>query len=198
MSFMSTLFGPDADKWPHSDESLALALETRVQQEKTKQEFYRVEQLNRTTELVKLAAQLNIPPDLIPMLVPGRRQQVRKPLRVDTNPMTSFKFGSGSSPRKTTLNPRHQLSPSKIGAHHVSSLLNGKQPLDISHVRHGRHQRTISLPPEVSIPEHSEQTPRKRRQSPGPEIVIPALDTTPDKKHSRQLSADVSLVSPVN
>ncbi|KAG7759018.1 hypothetical protein KL911_000155 [Ogataea haglerorum] len=163
-SFMNTLFGSNSDKWPHDEESLILALQTRIQQERTKQEYYKVEQLNRTLELVKLAAQINVPPELIPVLVPERSGTLPAPSinKAEPNPMASFKFGSGSAQRKTTLNPRHQLSPSRIGAHAVSSLLNGKQPLAVSDVRRGRHHRTISLPPEVSIPEDSEHSSRKR------------------------------------
>ncbi|KAG7811684.1 hypothetical protein KL921_001950 [Ogataea angusta] len=165
VSFMNTLFGCNSDKWPHNEESLVLALQTRIQQERTKQEYYKVEQLNKTLELVKLAAQINVPPELIPVLVPERSGTLPAPNKADSNPMASFKFGAGSAQRKTTLNPRHQLSPSKIGAHAVSSLLNGKQPIDVNDVRRGRHHRTISLPPEVSIPEDSEHSSRKRHSS---------------------------------
>ncbi|ODV84218.1 hypothetical protein CANARDRAFT_177091 [[Candida] arabinofermentans NRRL YB-2248] len=207
---LQVLLGPEASTWPFSEESLRQALEVRIQQERTKQEFYKAESINRSLELMRLASKTNVPGHLIPLLfnvsedsvqklndqqellarqkrtsqdatsdlrqpIPqmsrpsvlhrtshersntvSRSDDIKKDLADSrSNPMESYRFGSGStSPvRKTSLNPRHQLSPYKIGAQAVSSL-GGRYPhISTNNLKHGVHQRTISLPPQVSIPE---------------------------------------------
>lgn len=76
----------------------------------------------------------------------------------------AFKFGSPSSIElrhkrmNSHLQPIHQLSPTRIGAHAISSLAannNGvPEPARVSALRHGDgHLRALSLPSRVTIPE---------------------------------------------
>lgn len=264
---MKSLFGVEAFNWPFSEDSFHRSIELRIHQEKTKQEYYKVEKLNRIIELLKLAAVAKIPGHLIPSLLDnsanafsnndsfmhelGRESPPQSrfgscantststpttppsPSRIRSHHMRSktltdlgdfhmdstqqisntqqsyemkspngnssmknFRFGSGSafktpilSPRhikkkRTTLPPKHQLSPSRIGAHAVSSLNRNGKAVNIMDLRHGtRHKRTLSLPVTVSIPEsktlsfHSERKEQKLNQ-----IFIPDLSCRSDQQ----------------
>lgn len=260
------LFGAEISEWPYSEESLQKALELRISQECTKQEYYKVERMNRVIEIMKLAAISKVPGHLIPSLIdtketqpypesqflksPSSTSSTRScfqnnslplsppssanstsppspsPVRTTTfkhsrghtisnlldlkndndnnnlnnsnsNPMNSFKFGSGSAyknnnlinshiqKKRTTLPPKHQLSPSRIGAHAISSLHRhggNRLSIDLSNLRHGsNHNRTLSLPSTVSIPEkkqmdfHSNNHTVTTRKNNFNEIVIPDL-----------------------
>lgn len=220
---LKTLFGTEDASWSYSDQALEKALELKMCQEKTKQEYYKVEAISRSIELMKLVAVAKIPTNLIPCVF-GQPQQASMtamsgpvvsapivpnqlstpetsvqctPLQSPTSPsprrnlhvrgktisnmndlqdtpflrtertndnssssMSSYKFGAGSSvtpQRRTTLAPKHQLSPSRIGAHAISSLSREtgvRKNISIQRLRHGsNHQRTLSLPTSVSIPE---------------------------------------------
>lgn len=233
-----SLFGSEVTEWPYSEDTLQRAIHLRISQEKTKQEYYRVERLNRVIELMKLAAIAKVPGHLIPCLFEshdsaptqknsfherpmspptssaspvspspspspvkasrykharghtiskmtdlrqetdrgffgGSREQNRRAedsqSSTNSNSMRNFRFGLGSaykgsssSPsqlqrKRTTLPPKHQLSPSRIGAHAISSLhtRGGRNvSVDLQSLRHGSsHNRTLSLPASVSIPE---------------------------------------------
>lgn len=245
-----SLFGSNnVSHWQYSEASLQKALDLRVEQERTKQEYYKIERLNRVVELLKLAAVTKVPGHLIPSLInsqteapsflptpsttpvssntetpadyspdlspsPVRNGHQRsrtvssladlqaassKALNTSTNDsasmnaMKNFKFGLGSSGMKpllssrgiyknrTSLPPKHQLSPSRIGARAVSSLNRNSStsPPSLMELKHGRrHQRTLSLPSSVTIPEtkpmvfHNPGTENDRNTT-LKEIVIP-------------------------
>lgn len=291
-----TLFGAELSEWPYSDHSLNKALELRISQENTKQEYYKVERMNRVIEIMKLAAISKVPGHLIPLLfdskvstpsslssspssysqktdsypmtpptsttstsAPSPLSSSPSPIRKShsrgrtisnlsdlkynvekeysagndntlnnktSNPMKNFKFGSGSafkntnnplSPsliqkKRTSLSPKHQLSPSRIGAHAISSLHRrgeSKLSIDLSNLRHGsNHTRTLSLPLTVSIPEteplnfHSNNKPTNNHKGNiFNEIIIPELpvkshsncrqDNTNDIPHNREEDQDV-------
>lgn len=222
-NILKTLFGTEDAVWTYSDSALEKALELKIHQEKTKQEYYKVEAINKSIELMKLVAVAKVPTNLIPCVF-GQPQQasmspiagpvlsapmatnhmstpessvqhtpLRSPispsprrtphirgrtmsnmaelketpfLRTEVtndnpSPMSTFKFGAGTSitpQRRTSLAPKHQLSPSRIGAHAISSLSRDsggiRKNINIQRLRHGsNHQRTLSLPTSVSIPE---------------------------------------------
>lgn len=238
-----TLFGAEISNWPYSESSLDKSLSLRISQENTKQEYYKVEQLNRILDIMKLAAVAKIPGHLIPSLLVNKISKAQtlasesksesmfvdqntllqtppqssgfspsnSPSPTKTNPhrhsknktmsslyelqsnsntnaqqqhseldnarspansLKNFKFGIGSSSstksfngiqkKRTLLPPKHQLSPSRIGAHAIScSSLNrhsnnpnNKNFINLMNFRHGtNHKRTLSLPATVSIPE---------------------------------------------
>ena len=233
---LKVLFGQEVTEWNFSEENLSKALELRMCQERTKQEYYKVERLNRSIELMKLAAMTKVPGDLIPNLFgnligteKGTTTDLKTPFsksddlsisanyspsnspspvrnsgdrlhqyhrrsrtisnitEINSSPkytqkqapnsMSSFKFGGNSvgntlidcskedipmtppnmQRTHTLLRPKHQLSPSRIGAHAIASLSrhpSGKKTVNINDFRHGSsHQRTLSLPATVSIPE---------------------------------------------
>jgi hypothetical protein len=261
-----SLFGADISNWPYSEDSLKSALKLRNSQEITKQEFYKVEQMNRIIEILKLAVVAKIPGQLIPSLLnndnnnnnnstktlefpdalksqnslqspppsstfsPSNSPSPNKTnhhhvrnrtisnlsdLHSDSNyksssniqafskldstdsatvnnRMKNFKFGLDSSnkithnlrpnsiqKKRTLLSPKHQLSPSRIGAHAISSLnrhSNSKKSINIMNFRHGtNHKRTLSLPVTVSIPE-TEQMNFHDPIKPSKEIIIPELN----------------------
>lgn len=255
---MKALFGADnIANWPYSEASLQKALDLRVHQEKTKQEYYKIERLNKVVELLKLAAATNVPGHMIPSLIndsdqpstfmptpattpkrsdepslAGNRSPITSPTpvmnghqrsrtvssfsdlqnpgysykpnsREPTNPMKNFKFGAGSSGMKapslstngiyktrTSLPPKHQLSPSRIGARAVSSLNRGTlaSSPSLGDLKHGkRHQRTLSLPATVSIPETKTMVFRShvepiKKISTINEIIIPDFESTLSNK----------------
>lgn len=249
---LKTLFGTEDAEWGYSDEALEKALELKIFQEKTKQEYYRVEAINRSIELMKLVAVAKIPANLIPCVF-GQPQQAsmtpiegpvlcapsvpftapqstpepnaqHTPLQSPSSPsprksphmrgrtisnmnelretpflrtersstassMASFKFGAGSAEppaangtpqRRTTLAPKHQLSPSRIGAQAISSLSRDgagiRKNMSIHRLRHGsNHQRTLSLPTSVSIPEAAPVEFHRSNQNSNGDIFIPDL-----------------------
>lgn len=59
-----SLLGPNASGvWTHSEDSLITALQLRAEQEKTKQEFYRLEYSKKILEILKEAISYKVPPD---------------------------------------------------------------------------------------------------------------------------------------
>lgn len=279
-----SLFGSEISEWPYSEESLQKALDLRISQEYTKQEYYRLEKINRIIEVMKLAAISKIPGHLIPCLFdnqnlqnlnqnqnsiptqslstgqgipsefptsppnssspspaspspkkhsrghtisnlseinPGqfdnsqqsgglKRNEFRprdSHFKRNINPMKNFKFGSGSTfktpinKKRTSLPPKHQFSPSRIGAHAISSLHRdgvNRRSIEISSLRHGsNHIRTLSLPATVSIPEqetvdfHSPYLSTKcKTQNKINEIVIPDLSSINGQMGNRVGTSD--------
>lgn len=273
-----SLFGSGIPEWPYSEDSFQKAILLRISQEKTKQEYYKVERLNRAIELMKLAAIAKVPGHLIPclfefgespltqrssspsyqlpvtpptssasplspspspvkfchrkhsrghtiskmtdlrqdpkqeMFSDGRRSQ-KSDLNNDeqntanNNPMKNFKFGlgsafKGSSPsyiqrKRTSLPPRHQLSPSRIGAQAISSLHRNagtSTSVNPMNLRHGSaHNRTLSLPASVSIPEtkpmefHSRHPSQNHTGNHFKQITIPDLSQTKNPYFCRDL-----------
>lgn len=66
-----SLFGPGVTQWVHLEEAFVQALALKTEQEKTKQEFYRLEVTNRSLELLRNATQANVPGHLIPLMFSG-------------------------------------------------------------------------------------------------------------------------------
>ncbi|AAS51689.2 ADL231Wp [Eremothecium gossypii ATCC 10895] len=65
---ISSLLGPQVANWPYSETSLIHALELKVEQEKTKQQYYKLENVNRSIDLVKTALEAQVPGHFIPLL----------------------------------------------------------------------------------------------------------------------------------
>ncbi|SCU88516.1 LADA_0E10616g1_1 [Lachancea dasiensis] len=70
-NIMSSLFGTECSEWPFSDSALTQALMFKTQQEKTKQQFYKLECVNRSIELLKTAMSANVPGHMITHLFQG-------------------------------------------------------------------------------------------------------------------------------
>jgi len=60
-SLVSMIFGEDvADDTPESQGALSKAIELKIEQERTKQQYYRLENTNKTIELLQLTSRLGI------------------------------------------------------------------------------------------------------------------------------------------
>ncbi|CDK25980.1 unnamed protein product [Kuraishia capsulata CBS 1993] len=113
---LAALLGNGIKEWPFTETSLIHALALKTEQEKTRQEFYRMETVSRSLELLRHAMAAQIPGYLIPQLfmpgagpVGGTGSKDVKSLSISTNsgpnPYSNsemykadpnFKFGSGS------------------------------------------------------------------------------------------------------
>ena len=61
-SILDVVFGCPVNPWEYSEDSLTKALHLKQEQEKTKQQYYKLENVNKSIELLKLATQYDIPP----------------------------------------------------------------------------------------------------------------------------------------
>ncbi|ODV94626.1 hypothetical protein PACTADRAFT_50494 [Pachysolen tannophilus NRRL Y-2460] len=69
---LQLLLGSSLTSWPFSESSLIRALELKAEQERTKQEYYKVESLSRSIELLKNCLDADIPKSLIPLVFSGQ------------------------------------------------------------------------------------------------------------------------------
>lgn len=131
----STIFGKGVSQWPYSETSLKQAIALRSEQEKTKQHYYKLESLNRSLELIKLAVHARVPGHMIPQLFSADSAENNETPKPQTPPQSStqlyesdqynanptapinFRFG-GARPHAR----RQSVSPAKIGAQAVASL----------------------------------------------------------------------------
>ncbi len=60
--------GINISTWPYSEETLRDTLRLRIEQEKSKQEYYKLEYRSKCLEILKLSIDSNIPPHNIPIL----------------------------------------------------------------------------------------------------------------------------------
>ncbi|GMG28107.1 unnamed protein product [Ambrosiozyma monospora] len=249
--------------WNFTEETLQSALQVRLEQEKTKQEYYKAEALNRSLEIMKMAIHTKVPGHLIPTLFNVsddtmmklnqiQMQQIGQQKKAASaallspfrsahdrttsdfsvghhrrsssstsgassissdNRMQNFKFGSGSTasptpPRKTSLSIRHQLSPSKIGAHSILKSLASYDDkphcqTTLANLRHGGsrgrfHQRTSSLPASVCIPESQELNFNKSKLSitTNRSDIIEIPNLVPDSPSKKRKTMGFELPSP--
>ncbi|SCU89816.1 LAFA_0E21132g1_1 [Lachancea sp. 'fantastica'] len=144
---MVSLFGTECSEWPFSDSSLVQALAFKTQQEKTKQQYYKLECVNRSIELLKTAVNARIPGPMIAQLFQGsgsgsgsglgsgidynKSQETSgnqvptalRPSRADSAPLNySFPPGNYNGARASANIHRRTNSPARIGAAAVASL----------------------------------------------------------------------------
>ncbi|ODQ79243.1 hypothetical protein BABINDRAFT_162279 [Babjeviella inositovora NRRL Y-12698] len=152
------LFGPGVTQWAHSEDAFVQALALKTEQEKTKQEFYRLEVTNRSLELLRSATNANIPSHLIPLMFSGGsleglqppqpqflvpqsfQQKGKQPFRHDRSQTISTPrelynpYNANPTPPAAyrfgggPAPPNRPLSPAKLGAKAVASL-SGDRPL---------------------------------------------------------------------
>ncbi|QLQ78979.1 hypothetical protein HG537_0B03260 [Torulaspora globosa] len=164
-SLFEVLFGAKLEDTSLSDNVLEKALELRIEQERTKQQYYRVENANRVVELFKMAKEYGVPSNEIPKLFGGEPPSIEVPSTADNSvkqPL-SYKFppaGSNLRPKPISgdLPARRTNSPARIGANAVAalneaaSLKEEDQPLKFSpfptNSNHSAatHSRNLSLP----------------------------------------------------
>ncbi len=67
-STINYLLGIAMSSWPYSEETLQMSIRLRIEQERTKQESYKLLRQQKTIELFQAALNYNIPPQLVPYL----------------------------------------------------------------------------------------------------------------------------------
>lgn len=181
------LANPLASSWPYTESSLIHAINLKLEQEKTKQEYYKLENLNRSLELLRQSILARVPPNLIPLIFAGQN--------ISQEAVDSI---VQSQQRPFPAQPQVQQSQPQVQSHQQS------QPGPA--VRHER-SRTLGTPyEEVSTPpmptnfkfgggssgEKSEfVTPSSARQNPPVHVQHQQQMDSPLRaklQHARQLS----------
>lgn len=167
------LLGANVTEFPYSETAYVEALRLRVEQERTKQEYYRHETAHKQLMIIESARQAQVPPHLIshifgtpteptPSVSPTRQpalpaRSLMVPLaappygsydNASTVPPQQYRFGSPS---------RRPLSPAKIGAAAVANLSTPTAPYRnvLRKPKHPLHQRHYSLPSEFASPKRN-------------------------------------------
>ncbi|CAI7436059.1 CRE_collapsed_G0047630.mRNA.1.CDS.1 [Saccharomyces cerevisiae] len=60
-SLLDIIFGTNVSEWAFSENALMKAMDLKIEQEKTKQQYYKLENLNRSIELFNLASSSGLP-----------------------------------------------------------------------------------------------------------------------------------------
>ncbi|SCW01972.1 LAFE_0E11320g1_1 [Lachancea fermentati] len=172
---MASLFGAQCTDWPFPEESLTQALEFKSQQEKTKQQYYRLESVNKSIELLKTAMNANVPGHMIPQLFQGvggdlnptqdslptidKLPQVKVTSKATDSAPLNYRFPAPT--KNTVIDTRHRRtnSPARIGAAAVAVLtennhLKEEESAEIpepsraerSPLQLRSHRRNLSLP----------------------------------------------------
>ncbi|KAK6457110.1 uncharacterized protein RJT20DRAFT_37276 [Scheffersomyces xylosifermentans] len=66
-----SLLGPNVTSFPYSEEAFIETIKLRAEQEKTKQDFYKVEIANKNFSIIQTALKVQIPVNLIPLMCVG-------------------------------------------------------------------------------------------------------------------------------
>lgn len=152
------LLGPNVKSFPFSEEAYMETIKLRAEQEKTKQEYYKVETANKNLTILQTALRAHIPPNLIPQLflssntevvsTPGAERQLRgdRPLAGTGSPFlpqTKSNEAQSYELPPPAVNPsaykfggthtpthsnKRSLSPAKIGAAAVANLMSPTTP----------------------------------------------------------------------
>lgn len=145
-SLLEVLLGTKVEDTTLSSTALERALELRIEQERTKQQYYKLENANRSIELFRMAKDYGVASCEIPKLFGGEELNVGNSGPVNGNSHTvlppsivtdssvkqplSYRFppaGSNLRPKPVsgelaTLPARRTHSPARIGAHAVAAL----------------------------------------------------------------------------
>ncbi|KHC53666.1 hypothetical protein MEW_01934 [Candida albicans P60002] len=70
------LLGPNVTSFPFSEETFSNALKLRAEQERTKQEYYRVETANKNLAILQTALRAQMPVNMIPLLCVGNAPEL--------------------------------------------------------------------------------------------------------------------------
>lgn len=145
---LAVLLGSNVKTWPYSEETLVQALQLRSQQEQTKRQYYKLEQVNQSLELLKTAVNAGIPAPQIPLLFNSETAPTNEADSTDVRQMIyakeqspissipdkqprNYKFPPTNQPAKQQVKPlvgsemkthRRTHSPARIGAEAVAAL----------------------------------------------------------------------------
>ena len=106
---LGVLLGAKFDGVPMTSETLAEALKFKCEQERTKQEFYRMEARKRSLELLNTAVRAGIPAQSIALLF-NTPNESRNPQRIQSNIYPS------PAPMPTATTPAKPAAPSQPGS----------------------------------------------------------------------------------
>ncbi|EDO16720.1 hypothetical protein Kpol_1003p25 [Vanderwaltozyma polyspora DSM 70294] len=133
-TILDILFGQHVNEWTFSENSLIKALELKQEQERTKQQYYKLEIINKSIELFKMARENGIPPNQISNVFNfGNSTQddtnktvLLKSESISSQQPSSYKFPPVGNylPPKSIAKPKHRRtnSPARIGASAIASL----------------------------------------------------------------------------
>ncbi|RLV96054.1 Protein BOP3 [Spathaspora sp. JA1] len=71
-----SLLGPNISSFPYSEQAFIEAMKLRAEQERTKQDYYRVETANKNLAIVQTALKAQIPTHLIPLMCIGQMPEL--------------------------------------------------------------------------------------------------------------------------
>ncbi|SCU90977.1 LAMI_0E04280g1_1 [Lachancea mirantina] len=108
---MTSFFGENCSQWPFSEESLARALEFKTQQEKTKQHYYKLESINRSIELLKIATRAGVPGPMLHKLFQGTEADTRSVQNATDGPKPGSSSNVGEMPQVTVSDAGHEEMP---------------------------------------------------------------------------------------
>lgn len=108
---LAHLLGSGLAEWPHSDESLTEALRLRQEQERTKQEYYRLETRKRVLDILTMAVRAGVPGSAIPSLFEGQQHQVALPVH---RTAAAAAANTASSVGAKPATPQRTMSPVEL------------------------------------------------------------------------------------
>uniref|UniRef100_A0A060SZA7 ARAD1C06292p n=1 Tax=Blastobotrys adeninivorans TaxID=409370 RepID=A0A060SZA7_BLAAD len=157
---LSSLLGGPVSSWNYSNDALVQALALRAEQERTRQEYYKLELRKFSLELLHEAVRANVPPQNIPMMFssPHEYEQVAAQSR-------GLPQGVSTPQGAPPPPPGTQLSPAALAgsfaANFPSMIKHQQQPQQPSQsqqpaavpaqVFSHHHQRNLSLPPQPQL-----------------------------------------------
>lgn len=121
------IFGEDVQIHKYDQVTLQKAIDLKIEQERTKQQYYKLENTNKTMELLNLSSRLNIPlSQLSSLLSPVSIKSDISPNVTNSNnfkfPATSHDNNKLTVPPNGMVTHRRVNSPARIGANAVAAL----------------------------------------------------------------------------
>lgn len=119
---LNNILGSSFESWPYTEASLIHAINLKSEQEKTKQEYYRLESVARSLELMKHLILAQVPPNLIPIIFSGQnmsseavdllvKNNTNLPLSLQQQQRTPSQFQSPQRPVPTNNRSLHESNP---------------------------------------------------------------------------------------
>ncbi|EJS41966.1 bop3p [Saccharomyces arboricola H-6] len=210
-SLLEIIFGTNVSEWAFSENALMKAMDLKIEQEKTKQQYYKLENLNRSIELFKLASTSGVPISQIhklfdtdhgapaPSFTKPEANQLRNNGTASARsseqlPRINGSIKSLKSLSMNTVSPTpmsRQPSPYKFPASSSANSLS--RPATINVQRRANSPARIgasavaALNENISIKEEGDI----RQTSPGIKLQESPLNRKPSSLHSRNLSLPI-------
>lgn len=143
--------GPNAD-WPHSEEVLLELIQLQREKEVTKQQYFRLEILGKSTDLLNKCLHVNMPPHLIPLVFAGEAPSEEAVQRTGMNVMQTHQAHQSPHP----LSHVNQSQPQPQGQPLPPSINSPQRPL------YAQYQQ--GPPPPPPPPQHMQVPPQHQQQ----------------------------------